>query len=146
MLKINNIFILLLLSCLFGCRTIPDGTPPKRTVDIIVSDGNKEKISVSEAINMVSTALAVEVFAKTKGSINILFKQNPAAEAVTRRVYQELKMFQPVRSVLNNENFVLESSIRRTTENNRVWQLNLKNRQNKTLWSETIFLKDGELK
>ena len=93
---------------------------------------------------MVSTELAVEVFSGRKGDIRILFKSNSASSAVTRRLYHELKIFQPVKSVLDNADFILESNVGMTAGKNYVWQLKLKNSKNKVVWSQIILLKDGE--
>ena len=144
MLKISNIFLLFLICLFSGCRIVPDGTPPENIIEIKTSDMNDEQLSLAEAVNMVSTELAVEVFSGKKDSIRILFKNNSAAEAVTRRLYQELKNFQPVKSVLNNEDFVLESRIGTGSGGKAVWQLTLRNRQNKIVWSTIQLLKDGE--
>lgn len=123
---------------------MPDGTPPPQAVEFEISDAPGEKVSAAEAVNLVSTALAVEVFSGRTGSIKILFKDNAAAKSLTRRLYQDLKVFQPVKSVLDDEDFILESSVGTAAGEKRIWQLRLQNREKKTVWSSVLHLKEGE--
>ena len=148
MLKINKINILIffaaaLLIC--GCRTVPQGNPPSEIVNIRQTAENSEPISLAEAVNMAATELAVNVFPQ-KGEIKILFKRNPVGNEVTRRLYRELKMFLPVKSVLQGENFIIESAFLPTKNGSRIWYVKLKEKSGKVLYHEEFNLKDGELK
>lgn len=145
MLKISNfLLIFLLIFCAVSCRCVPEGTPPEHAVEIHVSDVPGEKMTLAEAINLASTELAVKVFSKNKGEIKILFKDKPSERAAVLRLYQELKIFLPVKSVLKDEDFILESVFGVTSDKTRVWHLKLKDRGGRVVWHETYALKDGE--
>lgn len=146
MLKINNILLSILLTFFLficGCKTIPEGIPPVRVVEIEPSVQG-EKITLNEAVNLASTELAVKVFSGRQGVIKVLFKNNQEGDAVTRRLYNDLKIFQPVKSVLENEDFILESNFSRAGEN-KFWQLRLKNRQGQMIWNEKFAIKEDNL-
>ena len=146
MLKINNILLSILLTFFLficGCKTIPEGIPPDRVVEIEPS-AQGEKITLNEAVNLASTELAVKVFSGRQGVIKVLFKNNQEGDAVTRRLYNDLKIFQPVKSVLENEDFILESNFSRVGEN-KFWQLRLKNRQGQMIWNEKFAIKEDNL-
>lgn len=144
MLKKSNIF-LILFSCLYlliGCTTLSDGTPPERTVEIRQTAENNEPVTFNEALNMMSTELAVNVFSKFKGELKILFKNNAEGNYATRRLYRELKMFLPVVSVLGGEDFVIESSFRKIDGQQKIWDLRLKERSGRILWSDRAVIKE----
>lgn len=146
MLKTNNILLSILLTFFLficGCKTIPEGIPPDRVVEIEPSVQG-EKITLNEAVNLASTELAVKVFSGRQGVIKVLFKNNQEGDAVTRRLYNDLKIFQPVKSVLENEDFILESNFFRAGEN-KFWQLRLKNRQGQMIWNEKFAIKEDNL-
>lgn len=146
MLKTNNILLSILLTFFLficGCKTIPEGIPPDRAVEIEPSVQG-EKITLNEAVNLASTELAVKVFSGRQGVIKVLFKNNQEGDAVTRRLYNDLKIFQPVKSVLENEDFILESNFFRAGEN-KFWQLRLKNRQGQVIWNEKFAIKEDNL-
>ena len=144
MLKINKLFLTLsaVAVSVCGCRLIPDGTPPEHTVEIRETAEDNEPVLLSEALNMMSTELAVKVFSKFKGELRILFKNNAAGDNVTRKLYYELKMFLPVVSVLNGEDFVIESSFREIDRLKKVWYLRLKERSGRIIWSDSAVIKN----
>ena len=146
MLKISKIFLLFILSALFlsACVTVPEGEPPKHAVEILTSDENGTEMSMSEAINLASTELAVKVFSNYKGEIKILFKDKPSERNAVRRLYQELKFFLPVKSVIKDEDFVIESVFAEKSDKGIVWQLKLKDKENKLLWYGIYHIKHGE--
>ena len=144
MSKKSNIFLIFFsfLFLLTGCTTLPDGTPSERTVEIHETAENNEPVTFNEALNMMSTELAVNVFSKFKGELKILFRNNAEGNYATSRLYRELKMFLPVVSVLNGEDFVIESSFRKIGSQKKIWYLRLKERSGRILWSDRAVIKE----
>ena len=144
MSKKSNIFIIFFsfLFLLTGCTTLSDGNPPEEVVEIRQTAENNEPVTFNEALNMMSTELAVKVFSKFKGELKILFRNNAEGNYVTRRLYRELKVFLPVVSVLDGEDFVIESSFRKIDGQQKVWDLRLKERSGRILWSDRAVIKE----
>ena len=138
MLKIikKNCVLLLFLS-LAGCVCVPEGSPPVHTVTIETSAQNGEPITLDEAVNLAATELAVNVFSQ-KGEIKIRVMRNKNAAGVTRRLFSELKMFVPVKSVLSGEDFTVESVFSSLDNGKKLWQLHLLDRNNKTVYKEVF--------
>ena len=141
--KIIPLFISILLF-LTSCVTVPDGEPPKHAVEILTSDVNGGKISMSEAVNLASTELAVKVFSGHRGEIKLLFKDKPSERDAVRRLYQELNFFLPVKSVAADEDFVIESVFATASDSGRLWQLKLKDKNGNLVWCGVYYIKDGE--
>jgi hypothetical protein len=120
-----------------GCVSVPDGTPPVHTVTIEASAQNGDPITLDEAVNLAATELAVNVFSK-KGEIKIRIMRNKNAADVTRRLFSELKMFVPVRSVLSGEDFTVESVFSSLDNGKKIWQLQLLDRNNRTVYKEVF--------
>ena len=64
--------------------------------------------------------------------------RNKNAAGVTRRLFSELKMFVPVKSVLSGEDFTVESVFSSLDNGKKLWQLHLLDRNNKTVYKEVF--------
>lgn len=146
MLKTNKKSIIFFIAAVFfaafaGCKTVPAGEAPERIIEIEPRISQTGAMSINEAVNFVSTELAINVFAGVQGKINLLVRNNHASHTMTRMVFNELKMFLPVVSVLDGGDFVLDSSLQ--NENGRkIWHVRLKDKNGKIMWYECIILKD----
>lgn len=122
-----------------GCRTVSEGNPPPKVVEIKVSED--EVMTFSEAVNLVSTELAVNVFSGRSGDIKIFFKNNSGGDAVVRKLYDELKIFVPVKAVRTDYAYIIESIYLKNGEN-IIWQVILKKADGKIVWHEQLAVKD----
>ena len=144
MLKKIEIFLIFAVAVITfcSCRTVPDGVPPEQPVTIRQTVENDEPVAFNEALNLMSTELAVNVFSKFKGELRILFKNNASGNDVTRRLYHELKVFLPVKSVIHGEDFIIESSFKKIDEKKKFWYLRLKDRSGMILWQNSTIISD----
>ena len=144
MLKRSNgiICFLLIFSVVSvaGCRTLTDGTPPEKVVEIKISD--EDAVTFAEAVNFISTELSIKIFPQKAGDIRIMFRNNREADTVSRRLYSELKMFLPVRSVDSDCDFVIESICRNGENGDKFLQVCLKDKSGGLIWFKQMMIKD----
>ena len=146
MLKISKKYIIFLLlpavaaGVFCSCKTVPAGEAPPRVVDIKVPLPQNGEMTANEAVNFVATELAVNVLSGIQGKIKLLIRSNDAGNTLVRMVFNELKMFLPVMSVLNSEDYVLDSSLQKEN-GKRIWHIRLKDKTNKIIWYECVILK-----
>lgn len=151
MLKQSN-RIFLCLSVLFtvfvfsGCKCVPPGNAPEQVLEIEPTVKPGEPVSWNEAVNLMSTELAVTVLPKLDKEPLIQFRHQKQYYGIASKLYHEMRLFVNVKSVIDNYNYTIDTGVQSDANNRKWWHVRLKDKSGKVIWYECVAIKNEEFK